>query len=76
MGYGGPPKEDVGPTQGWAGGPPSAPGPRARGDAAVPEESEPAKAERLPPDRARADAEDVARRSGTARRKIGPADDG
>lgn len=33
MSQGGPPRDDVGPTQGWAGGPPSAPGPRARTDA-------------------------------------------
>ncbi len=63
MSYGGPPKEDVGPTQGWTGGPPSAPGPRARSDAGVPAEDAPARAERLPADRAQQDAERTARRS-------------
>ncbi len=66
MSYGGPPKDHVGPTQGWAGGPPSAPGPRARADAGVPSAAEAGEGERerLPADDAQRDAEEVARRSG------------
>ena len=63
MPAGGPPKENVGPTQGWSGGPPSAPGPRTRTDAGVPAEAGPAGPERLPADEAQAEAERVADRA-------------
>src|SRR5512142_2348623 len=51
MPYGGPPKEDVGPTQGWSGGPPEAPGPRTRTDAGIQPQGGPA----TPPERLTAD---------------------
>ncbi len=62
MPYGGPPKEDVGPTQGWSGGPPEAPDPRTRTDAGIPAEGGPAAQEGLPPDEAQRDAERTAGR--------------
>jgi hypothetical protein len=65
MARGGPPKENVGPTQGWTGGPPAAPGPRARADAGIPASGGPAQSEALPADEAQAEAERVARRTGT-----------
>lgn len=68
MAKGGPPKENVGPTQGWSGGPPSAPGPRTRTDAGIPEEGGPAAREGLPEDEAQREAERVA---GRARRPRG-----
>ncbi len=64
MAYGGPPKEDVGPTQGWSGGPPEAPGPRTRTDAGIQPEAAPDEGTGLPPDEAQRDAEETARRSG------------
>jgi hypothetical protein len=69
MPYGGPPKEDVGPTQGWSGGPPEAPGPRTRTDAGIPAEGGPASPRRLPPDEAQRDAELTA--GGGAQREPG-----
>jgi hypothetical protein len=66
MPRGGPPKENVGPTQGWTGGPPSAPGPRTRTDAAIPAAPGPAGPERLPPRDAQDEAERVAERNGSA----------
>ncbi len=59
---GGPPKEDVGPTQGWTGGPPEAPGPRTRADAGI--QPAPASSPELAADEAQRDAEETARRSG------------
>ncbi len=64
MAYGGPPKEDVGPTQGWSGGPPEQPGPRARTDAGIQPAAAPDERTGLPPDEAQRDADDTARRSG------------
>ncbi len=64
MSNGGPPKEDIGPTQGWSGGPPSAPGPRTHTDVGVPAESEPAAREALPEGVAQRDAEKTSERTG------------
>ena len=64
MAYGGPPKEDVGPTQGWSGGPPEAPGPRTRTDAGIQPAAGPDERTGLEPDEAEQDAEETARRSG------------
>ncbi len=63
MSQGGPPKEDLGPTQGWAGGPPSAPGPRTHTDAGIESAPGPARRESLPPDEAQRDAEETERRT-------------
>ncbi len=62
MSKGGPPKESIGPTQGWVGGPPEAPGPRTRTDAGIQPEGRPAVQEGLPPDDAQRDAESVSRK--------------
>jgi hypothetical protein len=65
MSNGGPPEENIGATQGWAGGPPEAPGPRTRTDAAIRKsgQNRPAPAG-LDPEAAQRDAEGVARGSG------------
>jgi hypothetical protein len=60
MPYGGPPKEDVGPTQGWSGGPPEAPGPQTRTDAGIQPEGGPAAPRKLDPEEAQRDAEETA----------------
>lgn len=64
MARGGPPKENIGPTQGWSGGPPSAPGPRTHTDAGIPASGGPASQEGLPADESQAEAERVASRTG------------
>lgn len=67
---GGPPKEDVGPTQGWSGGPPEAPGPRTRTDAGIRPAAGPANPPKLGPEAAQRDAEQTA--GGGPQRQAGP----
>lgn len=70
MPYGGPPKEDIGPTQGWSGGPPEAPGPRTRTDAGIRPQGGPATPPtQLDADEAQRDAERTA--GGGAQREAG-----
>jgi Zn-dependent protease/CBS domain-containing protein len=70
MPHGGPSKENIGPTQGWAGGPPSAPGPRTRSDAGIQPESGPATAESLPTEEAQRDAEGLRTARTTRARQV------
>ncbi len=67
MAYGGPPKEDIGPTQGWSGGPPEQPGPRTRTDAGIQPAAGPDERTGLPADEAQRDAEETEERSGGPR---------